>query len=115
MSKFIQPGKWDTAVGGHVAAGESLETALKRETSEEIGMNGFSAKLLKVYRWDTEIESELVYLFVTFDKANFKANPDEVDELRFWTSGQIEKKIGANILTSNLEYEFTILKSEGLI
>ena len=26
MNKDIQPGKWDTAVGGHLAPGESFET-----------------------------------------------------------------------------------------
>ena len=28
--KDIQPGKWDTSVGGHVDLGESVEMALKR-------------------------------------------------------------------------------------
>ena len=32
--KDIQPGKWDTAVGGHVDYGESVEQALLREARE---------------------------------------------------------------------------------
>ena len=36
-SKDIQPGKWDTAVGGHVAAGESVADAAIRELAEELG------------------------------------------------------------------------------
>jgi len=55
ITKLVQPGKWDTAVGGHISVGETLETALKREAWEEIGLQNFTAKLLKVYRWDSEI------------------------------------------------------------
>jgi len=46
LSKAIQPGKWDTAVGGHISAGEDLETALKRGTEEEIGLKDFSARFI---------------------------------------------------------------------
>ena len=31
VRKDIQPGKWDTSVGGHISFGEDLETALNRE------------------------------------------------------------------------------------
>ena len=33
--KDIQPGKWDTAVGGHMDYGETPATALQREMLEE--------------------------------------------------------------------------------
>ena len=33
MHKDIQPGKWDTAVGGHVSYGESFGTATTRRVS----------------------------------------------------------------------------------
>ena len=36
--KDIQPGKWDTSVGGHVDLGESVEMALHREVKEELGI-----------------------------------------------------------------------------
>ena len=39
--KDIQPGKWDTAVGGHVDYGESVVQALLREAREELGLPVF--------------------------------------------------------------------------
>ena len=32
--KDIQPGKWDTACGGHVSLGENVEMAIRREVEE---------------------------------------------------------------------------------
>lgn len=110
MSKLIQPGKWDTAVGGHISAGETLEQALQKEAREEIGLLQFSAKHLKFYRWDSEVESELVYLFITYDHKNVKPQSEEVEELRFWTKNQIEKQLRQGIFTPNFELEFEMLK-----
>lgn len=115
MSKQIQPGRWDTSVGGHISAGETLEKALQKEAFEEIGLVGFSAKLQKVYRWESEVEAELVYLFTTFDCKNVKVQSDEVEEIRFWTKNQIEKQIGQEIFTTNFEYEFGLLKEMKIV
>ena len=38
-SKANHPGKWDTLMGGMVAASETLEQALQRETQEEAGLD----------------------------------------------------------------------------
>lgn len=114
-NKLIQPNKWDTAVGGHISAGETLEQALKKEAFEEIGLENFSAKLQKVYKWESEVEAELVYLFTTSDSKNFKVHSDEVVEARFWTKKQIENKIGQGVFTPNFEYEYQILKELNLV
>ena len=110
MNKLVQPGKWDTAVGGHISVGETLETALKREAWEEIGLTQFSAKLVKTYRWDSEIESELVYVFVTNDFKSIHLHSEEVVEGRFWTSKQIESNRGLEVFTPSFEHEYQLLK-----
>jgi len=112
MNKLVQPGKWDTAVGGHISVVESLETALKREAWEEIGLKEFSARLVKTYRWDSEIEAELVYSFISHDFKSIHLHSDEVEEGRFWTPKQIEANIGKGVFTPNFEFEYQMLKKE---
>ncbi len=112
MNKLVQPGKWDTAVGGHISFGETLETALKRESWEEIGLTDFKARLVKTYRWNSDIESELVYMFVSHDFTSIHLHSDEVKEGRFWTSKQIEMNIGKGVFTPNFEDEYQILRHE---
>jgi len=115
LNKLIQPGKWDTAVGGHISAGETLEQALKKEAFEEIGLKDFSAKLQMVYKWESEVEAELVYLFTTFDFKNIGVQSDEVEELRFWTKNQVDKNLGKDLFTPNFEHEFLLLKKLQLL
>ena len=54
--KDIQPGKWDTSVGGHVDLGESVEMALKREAGEELGISDFTSQLLTHYVFESDRE-----------------------------------------------------------
>jgi isopentenyldiphosphate isomerase/intracellular septation protein A len=110
MNKVVQPGKWDTSVGGHISFGEDLETALHREAFEEIGLKDFTAKFIGKYRWNTEIESELVYYFISYDYQKIKLHSEEVKEGKFYSPSQIEKQLGEGIFTPNFEYEYELLK-----
>jgi 8-oxo-dGTP pyrophosphatase MutT (NUDIX family) len=38
FDKATDPGRWDTLMGGQMAAGESIEATLERETGEEAGL-----------------------------------------------------------------------------
>ena len=110
MDKLVQPGKWDSAVGGHISFGEDLETALRREAFEEIGLENFSAKPLGHYRWDSDVESELVYYFISYDFQKIRLHSDEVTEGKFWSPSQIEKQMGQGVFTPNFEFEYRLLK-----
>ena len=110
MHKLIQPGKWDTSVGGHVSLNETIETSLAREAKEEIGIEGFNPQLLIKYVWKTEVESELVFSFVTQYGSKIKTHNQELDGGRFWTIDAIKKQIGKEVFTSNFEHEFQILQ-----
>ena len=59
--KDLQPGKCDTAVGGHVDLGESVEMALKREAREELGITDFTPERLMHYVFESAREKELVF------------------------------------------------------
>lgn len=105
MWKDIQPGKWDTAVGGHVDFGEDIHTALLREAREELGINAEGSELVQMYEFHSEREHELVYAHkIVYDK-EIKPS-EETDGGRFWTMQEIRDAIGHGILTPNFEQEF---------
>lgn len=114
-SKLVQPGKWDSAVGGHISFGESLETALARETVEETGVKEFSAQHFTTYRWDTDLESELVYMFITVKDFSPVVTTPEVDALKFWNKADILHNFGKSVFTPNFEHEYQLLTSAGII
>jgi len=112
IHKLIQPGKWDTAVGGHISANEDLQLALKREIKEEIGLEDIDIKFFKNYIWETEIELELIYMFISNTDKIPSPNKTELDGGKFWTINDVEKNIGKDMFTPNFEKEFKILREK---
>ena len=102
--KEIQPGKWDTAVGGHVALGESAEMALKREVAEEIGITDFTPEKLVHYVFESERERELVFVFKTVYDGEISPS-EELDGGRFWKLSEIKENLGKSVFTPNFESE----------
>lgn len=109
FNKKIQPGKWDTAVGGHVLSGEKIEEALKREAEEELGIKEYKANLMAKYVWETEIESELVFMFFSRYSKAITFNSDEIDDGKFWKIKKIKETLKKGVFTPNFEFEFDIL------
>jgi isopentenyldiphosphate isomerase len=108
-TKDIQPGKWDTSVGGHVSPGETPDEALQREAREELGINNFIPDFLRKYIWESSRERELVNSYSTISDATPVINKDEIEKGRFWPLSEITENLGKNIFTPNFENEFKML------
>lgn len=106
--KDIQPGKWDTSVGGHLDPGEDYETAAKREMAEELGVSGIPLKYLYRSQVRNEIESENVATYLGFSEGPFTPAPDEIDEVRFWSARDIDRNLGTGLFTPNFEEEWAL-------
>lgn len=102
--KDIQPGKWDTAVGGHIDLGESVEIALRREAQEELGITGFVPELLKSYVFESARERELVFVYKTVYDGPILPSK-ELDGGRFWKIEEIKENLGKDLFTPNFESE----------
>ena len=103
--KDIQPGKWDTAVGGHIDLGESVEMALKREVKEELGIEDFTPELLTHYVFESSREKELVFAHKTVYDGEIHPS-EELDGGRFWSIEEIKANMGKEVFTPNFESEF---------
>ena len=104
--KDIQPGKWDTAVGGHIDYGETQEQALKREVREELGIVDFTPEQMGMYVFESKRERELVYVHRTTYDGPVSPSKEELDGGRFWTVEEIRAVMGKEVLTPNFESEF---------
>lgn len=104
--KDIQPGKWDTACGGHMAYGESVEQALKREVREELGITDFVPISMGHYIFESKCERELVYVHRCVYNGTIFPSAEELDGGKFWTREDIVENFCKGVFTPNFENEF---------
>lgn len=107
--KDIQPGRWDTSVGGHLDPGESYIEAAYREMREELGIEGVPLTFLYSSKVRNAVESENVATYLArFDGeiGEIVFPPEEIDEVRFWDPREIEAALGSGCFTPNFEEEW---------
>ena len=116
-SKDIQPGKWDTAVGGHVDAGEDYLTAALRELREELGVPASAGELRHLFdsKIRNAVESEDVRVYALRSAGPFRFQPEEIDEIRFWTADELAGPENRESFTPNLIAELALLREKGLL
>ena len=112
MKKDIQPGKWDTAVGGHVSYGESIVEAVYREAYEELRLIEFNPIHIETYQFESSVEKEMVSIFAAVGSYELTPDLDEVDEGRWWPVEEIDANIGKGVFTPNFESEFQMIRKQ---
>lgn len=103
LSKDIQPGKWDTAVGGHLDPGEDYLAGARRELAEELGVTG-EVELRHLFdsQIRNEIESEDTRVFAIVHPGPFRFQREEIDEVRFWSFEELRNPANFGEFTPNL-------------
>jgi isopentenyldiphosphate isomerase len=105
MNKDVAPGKWDTSVGGHIEAGETISEALNREMKEELGITASEPEFLYTYIHSNPYETELVYTYSYINSEEIRFNKDEIDAVRPWVMDEIVENLGKGIFSDNFEHE----------
>ena len=105
--KDIQPGKWDTAVGGHLDSGEDYLAGAVRELREDLGLE-LPPEALQVL-FDSpirnEIESEDTRVFGVTHGGPFAFQKSEIDDVRFWRFSELRDPANFPLFTPNLVKE----------
>lgn len=109
--KDIQPGKWDTAVGGHLEVGEDYLAGAVRELAEELGVQKAPEELTWLFDAPirNEIESEDTRVFGVTCGGPFFYQKTEIDKVRFWSFAALRDPANFPLFTPNLVQELARL------
>jgi len=88
----LYPGKWTVSVAGHVGSGEDYMETAKREMEEEIGIETEIEPVSK-FLFSGEKERETIRLFKGVSDGPFRRQPEEVDDVRFFSPEEIKKML----------------------
>nr|WP_320051419.1 NUDIX domain-containing protein [uncultured Desulfuromonas sp.] len=107
-TKDVQPGKWDTSVGGHVDPGEDYLQAAYREMKEEVGVSDVTLTPLYPSKIRNDFESENVMTYLVVYDGEICFNRAEIDAVKFWSVQEIQFALGSGVFTPNFEEEWQL-------
>ena len=94
FSKNKNPGMW-AKTGGHVDAGESCDSAIKREVFEEIGLKVSDDQVSCYEVFKSELKENYYtynYIFFTdFNENQFVLQSDEVEKVKYFSIEELEE------------------------
>ena len=100
----------DVAIPSRFPGQSMVETALRRETQEELGLTDLSVEFLLKYVFESERERELVHIFRATYDGDVRPS-DELDGGRFWSLDELREAFGKGVLTPNFEQEYLKISS----
>ncbi len=99
----LYPGRWDDSAAGHVDENEEYLQAALRELDEEIGLTNVELQEIGAYEnsitfeWRKMNRFNKVYkVVVNRAKTEFKTNPGEVSELKWFTLAEVKNLVKEN-------------------
>lgn len=109
LKKDNNPGKWSNAVGGHVNKGQTYEESADVEIREELNINDKPEFVKKMIIKDP-LHTTMSNLYKIKSNGPFKFNPDETDELKFFSKEDLK-----NIFDNLSESSKITLKEYGFL
>lgn len=90
VKKDSNPGKWSNAAGGHVNKGLTYDQAAEIEIKEELSINDSPQFVKKIIINDPKHKT-LTQLYKIKSNGPFQLNPEETDELRFFSEEELPR------------------------
>ena len=90
VKKDSNPGKWSNATGGHVGQDETYDQAAQREIMEELKLSEKPEFVKKMIIKDPA-HTTMTQLYTIKSNGPFEFNPEETDEIKFFTKQDLLK------------------------